>query len=262
MIRIINAELRRLLRRRPLIAMASGAIVFALIAAVSVFSSVGDGTAGSRRGGASLADLVGAGGGTDAFAIGASFGGFLVFVTAIAVFSTEFSGGTFRALLLHNSSRLKLIAGKLAAFLLAVAGLVAVAEVATFGVSMVLAPTQDIASTAWFSLDGLVAAARDFGTVLAGVSGWAVFGTTLGVVFRSAPLALGVGFAWAGPFENIVVESWSPGFRWFPGQVLGSLIRGGSVELGFARAAATAAVYVAIAAIATLVLIQRRDVTA
>ena len=82
------------------------------------------------------------------------------------------------------------------------------------------------------------------------------------VVFRSAPLALGVGFAWAGPFENIVVDSWKTGFRVFPGQVLASLIRGGTLELGVGRAAITAALYAALAASVALVLVTRRDVTA
>ena len=115
----------------------------------------------------------------------------------------------------------------------------------------------------WFSLDSAGRRrCRDYVTVFAGVAGWAVFGTTLAVIFRSAPLALGVGFAWAGPFENIVVDSWATGFRFFPGQVLASLIRGGTVELGFGRAVVTALLYTAVAAAATLVLVSRRDVTA
>ena len=75
-------------------------------------------------------------------------------------------------------------------------------------------------------------------------------------------MALGVGFAWAGPFENIVVDSWETGYRVFPGQVLGSLIRGGTAELGLGRALLTAAVYTAVAAAVSLVLVSRRDVTA
>jgi hypothetical protein len=88
-----------------------------------------------------------------------------------------------------------------------------------------------------------------------------VFGTTLAVIFRSVPVALAVGFAWAGPFENIVVDSWTTGYEVFPGQVLGSMIRGGTVELGLGRALATAAIYGAIAAATSLVLLTRRDVT-
>jgi hypothetical protein len=89
-----------------------------------------------------------------------------------------------------------------------------------------------------------------------------VFGTALAVIFRSVPLALAVGFAWAGPFENIVSRSWGTGYRIFPGQVLASLIEGGSAQLGLGRAVITAALYTAVAAAITLVLVSRRDVTA
>jgi len=50
-------------------------------------------------------------------------------------------------------------------------------------------------------------------------------------------------------------------YRFFPGQVLASLIRGGTIELGFSRALITAVVYTGVAATATLFLVSRRDVT-
>lgn len=264
MTRVIYAELRRLLRRRPLTGIAAGVVVFALVAASSVFATADQTAPGpqSRRGGVALTELAAAGGGTEAFAVGSSFAGFLVFVTVIAVVATEFSTGMFRTLALRQPGRLRLMAGKLAGLLLVIAAVTAGAEVVTFGVSWLVAPSQGISTDAWLTTESLAAAGVDYITALAGFAGWLVFGATLGVVFRSAPLALGVGFAWAGPFENIVVESWSTGYRWFPGQVLGSLIRGGTVELGFGRAALTAAVYVAIAATAMLTLISRKDVTA
>jgi len=154
------------------------------------------------------------------------------------------------------------IVGKLAGILVVAAGVVALAEAFTFAMSLVVAPTKDVATGDWFSLDSLVAGLRDYVTVLGGVTGWAIFGTTLAVIFRSAPLALGVGFAWAGPFENIIVDSWQAGYRYFPGQVLASLIQGGTTELGIGRAVLTAGLYTAVAATATLVLVSRRDVTA
>jgi hypothetical protein len=40
------------------------------------------------------------------------------------------------------------------------------------------------------------------------------------------------------------------------------MIRGGTVALGMGRAVATAAIYTAIAAAVSLMLVQRRDVTA
>lgn len=262
MTRIIRAELLRLVRRRTVAVMAAACLLFSVVVTLTVFSSAqGAGTA-SRRGGATLAALAGSGGGTEAFAVGASFVGFLVFVTFIALIAGEFSGGTFRGLLLRDPHRLRVIVGKLAGILLVAAGAVALAEAFTFVVSLIVAPTQDIATSDWFSMGSAGDALRDYATVFAGVAGWAVFGTTLAVIFRSAPLALGVGFAWAGPFENITVDSWAAGYRVFPGQVLASLIRGGTAELGIGRAVLTALLYTAVAATVTLVLVSRRDVTA
>jgi len=262
MTRMIHAELIRLLRRRTILITAAGALAFSLVATLTVFSSAGETGVQSRQGGTTLAALAGHGGGTEAFAVGASFVGFFVFVTFIALIATEFSGGTLRALLLRNPNRPQVIVGKVAGILVVAAAVVGLAEVFTFAMSLIVAPSRDLAIGNWFSLASLGDALRDYVTVLGGVAGWAVFGTTLAVIFRSTPLALGVGFAWAGPFENIVVDSWHAGYQYFPGQVLASLIRGGTVELGMGRAVFTAVAYTVVAAAATLVLVSRRDVTA
>jgi hypothetical protein len=187
--------------------------------------------------------------------------GFFVFVTFIALVATEFSGGTFRALLLRDPHRLRVITGKLVAALVVAAGALALTEVVSFALSLAIAPSKDVDVAAWFSLGGLGHAVADYGTVLVGVTGWAIFATTLAVIFRSVPLALGVGFAWAGPFENIIVDSWTTGYRVFPGQVLAAIIQGGTPEISLARATLTGAVYVGIAAAATVTLLSRRDVT-
>jgi ABC-type transport system involved in multi-copper enzyme maturation permease subunit len=260
MTRIIKAELFRLLRRRTVVLAGAGAVLFAVVTTLTVFPSAEATGRPSRTGGTTLAAL--ADHGTEAFAVGASFVGFFVFVTFIALLAGEFSGGTFRSLLLRDPHRLRIIIGKLIGILLVAAGVVAFAELCTFGLSLVVAPGQDVSTSNWFTLDGLLASLGDYGTAMAGVTGWAIFGTTLAVIFRSAPIALGVGFAWAGPFENIVVDSWDTGFKVFPGQVLGSLIRGGTVELGMGQAAVTAGIYASIAAVASLVLVTKRDVTA
>ncbi|MET0326487.1 MAG: ABC transporter permease [Ilumatobacteraceae bacterium] len=260
MTRIIHAELLRMARRRPLVLMAVFAALFAVVAAATVFTAA-PATGSPVNRGTTLEALAGDGGGTEAFATASSFAGFFVFVTFIALIATEFSGGTFRALLLRDPHRLRVIVGKLLGLLVIAAGVVALIEVLTFAASLVMAPTQDVSTANWFSLASLGDAGRDFATVFAGVAGWAVFGTTLAVIFRSVPLALAVGFAWAGPFENIVVDSWDAGYRYFPGQVLASLIRGGTPELAFGRAVSTATIYTAIAGAVGLVLVSRRDVT-
>jgi ABC-2 type transport system permease protein len=261
MIRIVQAELQRLLRRRTIVATAAASVAFADVATLVVFSAAKDSGPPTGRGATTVADLAGSGGGSEAFAVASSFVGFFVFVTFIALVATEFSGGTFRALLLRDPHRVRLIAGKLAGALIVAAGAIALAEVVSFGLSVAMAPSKDIDTGTWFSLDGLGHAVANYGTVFAGITGWAIFGTTLAVIFRSVPLALGVGFAWAGPFENIIVDSWNTGFRVFPGQVLAGIIQGGTADISLTRAAVTGAAYVGIAAAATATLLTRRDVT-
>jgi hypothetical protein len=259
--RVIRAELMRLVRRRTIAITVGAAFAFAVVATLALFASAKSSGPIVSRGTVTVARLASDRGGTAAFAIGASFVGFFVFVTIIALFANEFSGGTFRALLLRSPHRMRLMIGKLVATMMVAAVTVALAEVFSFGMSLLLAPGKDISTSPWFSAAGVRGGLVDFATVLAGVGGWAVFGTTLAIIFRSTPLALGVGFAWAGPFENIISQSWSTGLRFFPGQVLGALIRGGTADLGLQRAVVTALAYTAVAATASLMLLTRRDVT-
>lgn len=259
--RIIRAELLRLVRRRTLMYAAAASIAFSVVATLAVFASADAVGGPPSRGGTTLDLLSGDGGGTQAFAVGASYGGFFVFVTFIALIASEFSGGTFRALLLRNPHRLRLIVGKLVGILVVAAGVAAFAEASTLAASLALAPGNDISTADWFSAQSGIEALRDYATVMGGVTGWAIFGTTLAVVFRSVPVAIGVGFLWAGPFENITVDSWSTGYRVFPGQVLGSLIQGGTAELAIGRATLTALLYTAVAAAVALLLVSRRDVS-
>jgi hypothetical protein len=258
---MIRAELTRLCRRRTMALAAAASALFAVVGTVVVYAGAPDAGPVGPQGGTTLEQLAQPGGGTEAFATAASFVGFFIFVTFIAMIATEFSTGTFRALVLRNPARVQVIAGKLAGILTVAAGLVAVTEATSFALSWLLAPSQDVSTSQWLSIASIGHGVGDFATVLAGVAGWAVFATALAVVFRSVPLALGVGFAWMGPFENIVVDSWQTGLRLFPGHALRAVINGGTPELAFGRAVATTLLYTGVAAAVTAVLLRRRDVT-
>jgi len=259
---VIKAELIRLWRPRVMLVAGAAAVTFAVVATLVVFTGAPPAGPVGPQGGTTLLRLGQTGGGTESFAVAASFVGFFIFVTCIALIATEFSSGTFRALLLRNPDRVKVMAGKLAGILAVAAVLVALAEVTSFAMSLLVAGSQHVSISHWFTAGSALAAVGDFATVFAGVAGWAIFATTLAVIFRSVPLALGVGFAWMGPFENIVVDSWKTGLRVFPGQVLRAVINGGTPSLGFGRALLTTGAYVAAGAAVTATLLIRRDVTA
>jgi ABC-2 type transport system permease protein len=258
---VIRAEMIGLLRRRVIVLAAAGAVVFAAIGAATVFGAAKAGGAGIGGRPVTLGTLAGYGGGTQAFATAASFVGFFVFVTFIALRGSEISGGTFRALLLRDPRRRRVLVGQVLGILIVAAGVLAIAEALTFAASLPMAAVRGVSVSHWFSAAAAGAAATNYATVLAGVAGWAVLGTALAVVFGSAPLALGVGFVWAGPFEHLFANVWTAGNRFFPGLVLQSLIAGGTNDLSLGRAAITAVAYTGIAAAIALVLTTRRDVT-
>jgi ABC-2 type transport system permease protein len=260
MIRSLKAELRKLRRRRVAVVAGLGALAFAVIATTAVFLSATQ-TAGPRERGATIDSLSSGGGATDAFAIGASFIGLPVLVLFIANVAGEFSQGTFRALLMRQPGRLGLLAGKMLALLMLVAGVLALAEVLTVASSAAIAPSQDVATSSWFGLGGLAEAAVDYATALLGVAAWALFGMAIGIFVRSIPVGLGIGVVWAGPFEHILQDSWTSAERWFPGLLLESLAAGGTDEVAFGRALALVAVYVAVTVSLAGVLFARRDVT-
>jgi ABC-2 type transport system permease protein len=258
---MIRAELTKLARPRVLLGAAVAAALFAVVAALTVFAGADPAATATPGRGPTLEQLAGPGGGSRAFATGASFVGLFVFVTFIANVAVEFSSGTLRTLLMRQPGRVRLLAGKMVALLLFVAGVLVVAEVLTLVVSTAMAPTQDVATTEWFGLSGLGHAAADYLTALSAATSWALLGMALAVFVRSTPLALGIGIAWAGPFEHLLQDAWTAASDWFPGLLIESVAAGGTPDVSFARAALLVAVYVSLAAAAAFTVFSRRDVT-
>ncbi len=261
MTRMFKAELLKLRRRRVAIAMTLGALVFAIGAATLVFvSAAGPGERGAARG-ATVESLSRAGGATEAFSIGASFIGILVFVLFIANVAGEFSQGTFRTLLMRQPRRVSLLAGKLAALLVFAAVMLALAEALTVIGSIVLAPGRDVSTGSWFGLDGLQAAGGDYARALFGIAAWATLGTALAVVVRSIPVGLAIGIVWSGPFEHLLQDAWAAASQWFPGLLLEALAAGGTDDVSVGRALLLVGLYATAAGGAAALVFARRDIT-
>jgi ABC-type transport system involved in multi-copper enzyme maturation permease subunit len=260
MINVFRAELLKLRRRRVVIATGIGALAFAAVASIAVFLSASG--AGGSGPAPTLQALGGAGGATEAFSIGAAFTGILVLVLFIANVSSEFSQGTFRTLLMREPRRAGMLAGKLAALLVFAAAVLLLVEVLVVGISTVIAPTQDVSTAAWFTLDGLGEAAGAYATAVLGVTAWASFGVAIAMLVRSAPIALAIGIAWSGPFEHLVGDVWTSANQWFPGLLLEAFAVGGTDDVAYSRALLVLAVYAVAALAAAALVFARRDVTA
>jgi hypothetical protein len=256
----LRAELVKVLRRRVLLVTALATLVFAVgSAAVVVLTAEPAGPSGRD---VTLATLSEAGGGTEVFTAAASFAGTLLFVVFVGVVAVEFSRGTFRTMLLYQPRRLGLLAGKMAGLLTFAAAVLAAAEALTWAAARLIAPSQGIDTTRWTTVDAAGNAVADYGSVLFWITGYALLGMTVAVLLRSVPVALAVGIAWAGPFEHLLEDVWTPATRYFPGLLLEAFVAGGTPDVTATRAFATVVVYVAAAAVLAGAVFARRDVTA
>jgi ABC-type Na+ efflux pump permease subunit len=212
--------------------------------------------------GLTLEALAGAGGATTAVIFSIAFAFLLVFVMFAASTANEFTRGTLRTALTFQSHRLPLMAGKLAARVLVAAIVMAAALVIGSITAAVVAPAQDISTNGWFGLSALGDAVEDYLRAVVFVGGFAAIGTTIAVLLRSTPIALGVGLLWFGPIENVIGEGQDWAERWFPGMVISSIVRPETPDAVATPAAlATLGAYTAICATVIAIVTSRRDVT-
>lgn len=218
--------------------------------------------AGQSSGGISLEALAGPGGATAGVIWSLAFGSVLMLAAFTSNVGNEFTRGTFRSSLLYQPGRLSLVTGKLAARMTVAGVLMAAALVTGAATSAIVASSGGISTTGWFGLEALGEAGVDYGRLMAWTLGWALVGTTVAVIVRSTPIALGMVILWFGPIENVIGEDLELARRWFPGQLLQAIVSPGSPDVvSTATAAPTLAVYgVVCVAILTTVLV-RRDVT-
>ena len=260
MIRSFRAEMVKLARRRVLLATALVTVVFALGGAATVLAAAEPAAPGRTGRTPSIESLAAAGGGTEVFRVAIAFAGTFLFVVFVGAMAAEHARGTLRTSLLREPRRLRLLAGRLAAMLTFAAVTLAAAEALTWAAARALASGNGVDPGAWASGEGLLAADEDLGAVLLWVTGYAVLGTTVGLLVRSVPVALAVAIGWAGPFEHLLQDAWEPASRVLPGLLLEAFVAGGTEQVGSGRALLTAGGYTVVAALAGAVVLSRRDV--
>jgi hypothetical protein len=249
-------------RRRTWIVAGTVTTLFTVMASALAVATA-EGAGDVANGGMGAGILVGPGGATAGVTWALGFSSVLVLVTFIAAAANELTRGTFRTALLQRPGRLSFFAGKVAALMAVTSVLVVAALVIGSITAAIVAPGQGIDTTGWFGVDALGEAAVDLVRLLGWAFGWAVLGTTIGVVARSTPIALGVGVLWFGPIENILADSQDVALRWFPGQVLRAIIAPASPGvIDTPTAVVTLLAYLAVCVAVVAVTLQRRDVTA
>jgi ABC-2 type transport system permease protein len=251
------------LRRPGMILGGAGTIVgFAILTVVLTLTTASTTPTdqGGAGGGVTLAQLATADGLASVLASAATFIG----VVALSVFAisiaSEYSQGTLRNLLVRQPRRVRLLVGKLLAVASFTTIAVIVAGIAAAATALLVAPTQDISTAAWFTSAGWATLAGGLGNLLLATLGWGLVGALLGLVLHTPAAAVGVGLAWALPGELLVTAAWADGARWLPGQLLDALAQGGTAAVTYGSAGLLLALYGVVAMVAGTTLFARRDV--
>lgn len=123
----------------------------------------------------------------------------LVFGALVA--GSEYGWGTLKLVLSQRPARLNMFSGKMLAVAALLAGLVAAVLLLGVLCSALVASIQDRASD-WPSLWRM---AKGLGAGWLILAAWALLGAFLGVLFRGASLAIGVGLVYALVIEGLVL---------------------------------------------------------
>jgi ABC-type transport system involved in multi-copper enzyme maturation permease subunit len=207
-----------------------------------------------------------------------TLGGVFALILGVLSQGSEYGWGTIKTLYTQRPGRLGMLAGKMAALIVAVLVMV-LALFAIDAVASVVVATVDGKSLAF---PAAVDTVKGIAALWLIYDFWAVFGFALATVFRQSAMAIGLGLAYAFLIEGIIfqiagsiggntvrqVESWFPIAN--TGYLSGSF--GAAVPPGLARTIAKPIadanhavlfllIYLAIFTTVSAVMVRSRDVT-
>jgi ABC-2 type transport system permease protein len=177
-----------------------------------------------------------------------------------AAFGSEYTTGALRNLLVREPRRVRFLAGTYGALVVFGVCVILLACAVSIGLTLALAPSKGIDTSAWGSATGLSDTWQAVWHLMLSALGYGTIGAALAIIFRSPVIAIVIGVIWLLPIEGLLGNLWSSGQDWLPGQLLGNLTDGGSGSLSLARTSLTLVAYWVIVAVGTSALFARRDV--
>src|SRR5256886_12885041 len=147
--------------------------------------------------------------------------------------AAEWSQGTLRNLLVRESGRLRLLAGKMFALLLFVAISLTLTLLISAALIIAVAQSQGISTAAWTSSEGMRAFLSFFGNEVLCLVGISLLGMLIAVLTRSIGTAVGVALAYVLVPEGVIAMVWQVWSNRLP--LCGPYLLSGSTPLTAAR---------------------------
>ncbi|MGH3743855.1 MAG: ABC transporter permease [Mycobacteriales bacterium] len=263
-LRAYRAELLKLRRPATLVAVLLAAAL-SLLSTVLVFALADPGRPGARSAPGfvtTIGQLTEPGGLTQAFALGMSLIGLLVFVLSVVAVTSEYAQGTLRTVLLAQPRRAAWLGGKLVALCTVIAAALVLALAVGIVAALAMAQIRGVDTGQWASTAAVTDALGNLVNALVGAVLFTLAGTALGVLLRSTVLALAVGVAWTFPIEHIIQNAWPGATEVFPGLLFATVAVGGVPDAPYRDALLAAVGYGVVALVLAITSFVRRDVVA
>jgi ABC-type transport system involved in multi-copper enzyme maturation permease subunit len=264
MIASLRSEFVKLFRLPTLIGYAAAAAGFTvLLTVVSILNADNPSQHGPiKRVGIDFEQLAEPGGYLAGFETASSFLGLIALAMFASSIAAEFSTGTIRALLVTDSRRRRLLAGKIAGLTFVLAIVVSLAALIGSIVAFAIAGSQGVDTSAWATIDGLGEGATIWASTVLATIVWGLFGAMIAMWSKSAAISIAAGVAYFLIGEQLILHSlWPSTADWLPAGVLDALAQGGTETLSFTGALTLGAVYAAIVYVITSTIFERRDIT-
>jgi ABC-2 type transport system permease protein len=181
---------------------------------------------------------------------------------AAFAFSTEFSGGTLRNLLVRQPRRLSLFAGKSLVIAALITAFVLLAYFVSYPVALITAPHYGVTTSLWTTSAGVSALFAGGLDLVLSTLGYAVLGALLGVVLRSPAPAIVAGLAYVFAVEGLLTNSFPSLNNVLFASQLDAIGHGGTVDVAYGSALLVAAAWAIGFVLVGGLDLRRRDVSA
>ena len=179
---------------------------------------------------------------------------------AAFAFSTEFSGGTLRNLLVRQPRRLTLFSGKAIVVAALITAFVVVAYVVAWPAALITAPHYGVSTALWTTSAGLRSFAAGGADLVLSTLGYAILGALLGVVLRSPAPAIVAGLAYVFAVEGLLTNSFASLTSVLFASQLDAISNGGTADVGYWSAIGVGAAWVIGLVVLAGVDLRRRDI--
>jgi len=261
MINVVIAELRKL--RRPTLLLSTLLTVTLLSGLFTsiVFLRVGAKGGNGRRGTViTAAELSHASGFLYGFKLVGTFLGLVALCIFASQTAQEYTYGTLRNLLVRQSSRMKILAGKFISMTIFAILMVLLSGVITISLSYLLAGHAKVNTSAWSSGSAMHLLAQSALNIFIQTLSYGLFGMILGLLLRSPISAIAIGVIWSLILETILGAVLASTAKWLPAANFSNIGQGGSVEVSYKHSLLISIIYLTVGSAIVSLLFKRRDV--